>query len=187
MKTLNALFINLTYFVAVTLQNATPPTQLNLLTHVANPQLSAVVPRPPDPALLQASPSCLAPAPSRPGGARSALLPVAWRSLFQPCFIAIVSSCRALVIKLVQRSLASSLARATARQQCLLRKESVISGRYLVSKFIDFSYTVPLQRRTSGITRLSPYVPPYLRILPLNALHIFASTANVTSRTQVAF
>ncbi|CAL6005859.1 Conserved_hypothetical protein [Hexamita inflata] len=37
---------------------------------------------------------------------------------------------------------------------------------------MDFSYTVPLQRRTSGITRLSPYVPPYLRILPLNALHI---------------
>ncbi|CAL5978296.1 Hypothetical_protein [Hexamita inflata] len=37
--------------------------------------------------------------------------------------------------------LASSLARAIARQQCLLRKESVISGRYLVSKFIDFSYT----------------------------------------------
>ncbi|CAL5990004.1 Hypothetical_protein [Hexamita inflata] len=151
--------------------------QVNLLTHVANPQLSAVVPRPPDPALPQVSPSCLAPAPSRPGGARSALLPVAWRSLFQPCFIAIVS-CRALVIKLVQRSLASSLARATARQQCLLRKESVISGRYLVSKFIDFSYTVPLQRRTSGITRLSPYVPPYLRILPLNALHTFASTAS---------
>ncbi|CAL6021844.1 Hypothetical_protein [Hexamita inflata] len=53
--------------------------------------------------------------------------------------------------------------------------------------FIDFSYTVPLQRRTSGITRLSPYVPPYLRILPLNALHLFASTVNVTSRTQVAF
>ncbi|CAL6054663.1 Hypothetical_protein [Hexamita inflata] len=67
------------------------------------------------------------------------------------------------------------------------RKETVISGRYLVSKFIDFSYTVPLQRRTNGITRLSPYVPPYLRILPLNALHIFASIANVTSRTQVAF
>ncbi|CAL6027292.1 Hypothetical_protein [Hexamita inflata] len=36
--------------------------------------------------------------------------------------------------------------------------------------FMDFSYTVPLQRRTSGITRLSPYVYPYLRILPLNAI-----------------
>ncbi|CAL5985626.1 Hypothetical_protein [Hexamita inflata] len=83
---------------------------------------------------------------------------------------------------MVQRSLASSLARATARQQCLLRKESVISGRNVVSIFIDFSYTVPLQRRTSGLTRLSPL---YLRILPLNALHIFISTANVTSRTQV--
>ncbi|CAL5979471.1 Hypothetical_protein [Hexamita inflata] len=108
----------------------------------------------------------------------------------QPYFVAIVPSCRALVIKLVQLvqcSLASSLARATARQQCLLRKESVISGRNVVSMFMDFSYTVPLQQRTSGITRLSPYVPPYLRILPLNALHIFASTANVTSRTQVAF
>ncbi|CAL5974460.1 Hypothetical_protein [Hexamita inflata] len=43
-------------------------------------------------------------------------------------------------------------------QQCLL-KESVIFGRYLVSKFMDFSYTVPLQRRTSVITRLSPQVP----------------------------
>ncbi|CAL6051877.1 Hypothetical_protein [Hexamita inflata] len=42
--------------------------------------------------------------------------------------------------------------------------------RNVVSIFMDFSYTVPLQRRTSGITRLSPYVPPYLRILPLNAL-----------------
>ncbi|CAL6029025.1 Hypothetical_protein [Hexamita inflata] len=108
-------------------------------------------------------------------------------SCLQPYFVAMVPSCRALVIKLVQCSLASSLARATARQQCLLKKESVISGRYLVSIFMDFSYTEPLQRRTSGITRLSPYVPPYLRILPLRALHIFASTANVTSRTQVAF
>ncbi|CAL6094756.1 Hypothetical_protein [Hexamita inflata] len=69
----------------------------------------------------------------------------------------------------------------------LLRKESVISGRNVVSMFMDFLYTVPFQRRTSGITRLSPYVPPYLRILPLNTLHIFASTANLTSRTQVAF
>ncbi|CAL5971498.1 Hypothetical_protein [Hexamita inflata] len=37
---------------------------------------------------------------------------------------------------------------------------------------MDFSYT-------SGITRLSSNVPPYLRILPLKALHIFASTANI--------
>ncbi|CAL6006123.1 Hypothetical_protein [Hexamita inflata] len=88
----------------------------NFLTHVANPQLSAVVPSPPDPALPWASPSCLAPTPSG----------LAWWTLFQPCFIVTVSSCRALVIKLVQRSLASSLARATARQQCLLRKQSVI-------------------------------------------------------------
>ncbi|CAL6050520.1 Hypothetical_protein [Hexamita inflata] len=32
------------------------------------------------------------------------------------------------------------------------RSACSISGRYLVSKFIDFSYTVPLQRRMSGIT-----------------------------------
>ncbi|CAL6008359.1 Hypothetical_protein [Hexamita inflata] len=72
------------------------------------------------------------------GSARGALLPVAVSLLtmfYCDCFIA----CRALVIKLVQRSL-TSLARATARQQCLLRKESVISGRYLVSKFIDYYY-----------------------------------------------
>ncbi|CAL6035930.1 Hypothetical_protein [Hexamita inflata] len=72
--------------------------------------------------------------------------------------VAIVPSCGALVIKLVQCSLAS-LARATARQQCLLRKESVISGRNVVNMFMDFSYTVPLQRRTRRITQLSPYVP----------------------------
>ncbi|CAL6036944.1 Hypothetical_protein [Hexamita inflata] len=48
-----------------------------------------------------------------------------------------------------------------------------------------FSYAAPLKRKTSETTRLSPQVPPYLRIV--NTLHMFASTANVTSRTQVAF
>ncbi|CAL6101137.1 Hypothetical_protein [Hexamita inflata] len=43
----------------------------NLLTHVANSQLLAVVPNSMDPALPQASPSCLASTPSRLGGAYS--------------------------------------------------------------------------------------------------------------------
>ncbi|CAL6033696.1 Hypothetical_protein [Hexamita inflata] len=40
------------------------------LAHVPGIQLSTVTPNPSDPALPWASPSCLAPTPSRPGGAR---------------------------------------------------------------------------------------------------------------------
>ncbi|CAL6029825.1 Hypothetical_protein [Hexamita inflata] len=79
--------------------------------------------RPPDPALPQASPSCLAPAPS------TVALVVPF---FQWCgglssnhILSIVSSCGALVIKLVQAFL--------LRQRAPLQGSSACSGKSLQS------------------------------------------------------